>query len=96
LLRRSLAFVAALVAVLLVVAWTALYASLPRRSGEARVAELESPVAIALDARAIATVRGETFLDALRGQGFLHAQERYFQMDLLRRSSAGELSELFG
>ena len=32
----------------------------------------------------------------LRGQGYLHAQERFFQMDLLRRSSAGELAELFG
>ena len=95
-LRRSLALVAALVAVLVFVAWTALFASLPRRSGEARVAELTAPVSIALDSRAIATVRAASFLDALRGEGFLHAQERYFQMDLLRRSSAGELSELFG
>jgi penicillin amidase len=85
-----------MVALLLFVVWTALFASLPRRSGEARVAELTAPLSIALDARAVATVRGESFLDALRGQGFLHAQERYFQMDLLRRSSAGELSELFG
>ena len=41
-------------------------------------------------------MRGESFDDVLRGQGYLHAQERFFQMDLLRRSSAGELAELFG
>src|SRR5690606_20054866 len=57
---------------------------------------LTGPVSVAPDARAIATVRGVSFLDVLRAQGFLHAQERFFQMDLLRRSSAGGLAELFG
>jgi penicillin amidase len=93
---RVLAAVAGLLLVLAGTAYAFLAASLPRRSGEAAVAGLTAPVAVALDARAIATVRGESFLDVLRGQGFLHAQERFFQMDLLRRSSAGELAELFG
>ncbi|MFN9903089.1 MAG: penicillin acylase family protein, partial [bacterium] len=34
--------------------------------------------------------------DAARALGYVHAQERYFEMDLLRRSAAGELSALFG
>jgi penicillin amidase len=85
-----------LVAVLAVAAAAFLVASLPRRTGEAPVPGLTAPVAVALDARAIATVRAASFLDVLRAQGYLHAQERFFQMDLLRRSSAGELSELFG
>src|SRR5688572_3862768 len=93
---RVLAIAAGLVLVLLASAYAVLATSLPRRSGEAPLPGLASAVAVTLDARAIATVRGESFLDALRGQGFLHAQERFFQMDLLRRSSAGELSELFG
>jgi penicillin amidase len=95
----ALRVLAALAGLLLVLAGSAygfLAASLPRRSGEAAVPGLTAPVAVALDARAVATVRGESFLDVLRGQGFLHAQERFFQMDLLRRSSAGELAELFG
>jgi penicillin amidase len=91
-----LVLVTALVAALFLVVFSTLYASLPRRSGEAHVPELAAPLSVTLDSRAIATVRGGSFLDALRGEGFLHAQERYFQMDLLRRSSAGELSELFG
>ena len=90
----------AAVLVLLVAAAAAVYlvvaAALPRRGGEAKVPGLAAPLAIALDARAIPTVRGDSFVDVLRGEGYMHAQERFFQMDLLRRSSAGELAELFG
>ncbi|HUQ52164.1 MAG TPA: penicillin acylase family protein, partial [Gammaproteobacteria bacterium] len=96
LLKRLLAAVAVLVLLLAAIAYTVVAASLPRHSGRAQLVGLEAPLTIALDARAIGTVRGESFLDALRGQGYLHAQERFFQMDLLRRASAGELAELFG
>ena len=77
-------------------AYTVVAAALPRRSGQAQLAGLTAPLTVALDARAVATVRGDSFIDVLRGEGYLHAQERFFQMDLLRRSSAGELAELFG
>ena len=95
-LVRVLATTLGLVVVLAVVAAAFLVASLPRRTGEAPLPGLTAAVAVALDARAIPTARGESFLDVLRAQGYLHAQERFFQMDLLRRSSAGELAELFG
>jgi penicillin amidase len=94
--KRLLAAAAALVLLLLGATYLVLAAALPRRSGEAQLPGLTAPLAIALDARAIARVRGESFEDVLRGQGYLHAQERFFQMDLLRRSSAGELAALFG
>jgi len=74
----------------------ALTASLPRREGEARVPRLSAPVTIELDAAATPRIRAETLEDAYRAQGFLHAQERFFQMDLSRRSAAGELAELVG
>jgi penicillin amidase len=93
---RVLAALTVLLLALAASAYGLLAASLPRRSGEAAIPRLTAPVSVALDARAIATVRGAAFLDVLRAQGFLHAQERFFQMDLLRRSSAGELAELFG
>jgi penicillin amidase len=91
-----LAAAAGLALLLLAIVYAVLAAALPRRAGEASVPGLAAPVAVTLDARAVPTVRGESFLDVLRAQGYLHAQERFFQMDLLRRSSAGELSELFG
>jgi penicillin amidase len=95
-LRLRLLAAAGLALACCALAYAVLAAALPRRSGEAAVAGLTAPVAVALDARAIPTVRAASFLDALRAQGYLHAQERFFQMDLARRSSAGEFAELFG
>src|SRR6185369_9744057 len=71
-------------------------ASLPRREGEAVVPRLSAPLAIDLDARAVPRIHGASFEDVLRGEGYMHAQERFFQMDLLRRSTAGELAALIG
>ncbi|MCS0660651.1 penicillin acylase family protein [Massilia terrae] len=41
-------------------------------------------------------ITGQDRLDVAYATGFVHAQDRFFQMDLLRRSGAGELAELFG
>lgn len=89
-------------AVLLLVVAAALWlrhsltASLPRLEGEATLAGLDAPVVVERDASGVPTIRGENRLDVARALGFVHAQERFFQMDLLRRQGAGELSELFG
>ncbi len=48
------------------------------------------------DKNGFATFNAENRVDLARLTGFLHAQERFFQMDLLRRNSAGELAALFG
>jgi penicillin amidase len=53
-------------------------------------------VRVERDALGVPTVRGGDRLDVARATGFLHAQERFFQMDLLRRKAAGELAELLG
>ncbi len=73
-----------------------LRASLPLLEGERALAGLATPVRIERDARGVPVVRGKSRLDVARATGFLHAQERFFQMDLLRRSAAGELAALFG
>ena len=64
--------------------------------GEIEFSELTSAVTMERDALGVATIRGSKRLDVARGLGFLHAQERFFQMDLMRRQAAGELSEIFG
>jgi hypothetical protein len=51
---------------------------------------------VARDAHGVPLISGGSRLDVAYATGFVHAQERYFQMDLLRRVAAGELSELFG
>lgn len=70
--------------------------SLPALEGEQPLAGLSAPASLERDALGIATVDAANEADAARALGFVHAQERFFEMDLLRRSAAGELSALFG
>ncbi|MBB5206284.1 penicillin amidase [Inhella inkyongensis] len=69
--------------------------SLPALEGERAVA-VAAPVDVERDARGTVTLRGSSRLDLAHATGWVHAQDRYFQMDLLRRSAAGELAELVG
>jgi len=73
-----------------------LRASLPQLDGAVTVPGLTAPVTIERDALGVPTVSGRTRVDVARALGFVHAQDRFFQMDLLRRHAAGELAELFG
>ncbi len=73
-----------------------LQASLPQLDGQVLLEGLTAPVTVERDTRGIPAIRGANRLDVARATGFVHAQDRFFQMDLLRRSAAGELAELFG
>lgn len=55
-----------------------------------------APVTLERDAAGAPTVRGSSEADVAYGLGFLHAQDRFFQMDLSRRLAAGELAGLLG
>ena len=70
--------------------------SLPMLEGRLRVAGLDGPVEIGRDAAGVPTLRAGSRADLAQALGFLHGQERFFQMDLLRRAGAGELSALVG
>lgn len=70
--------------------------SLPQLAGVVKVKGLSDQVIIERDSYGIPTISASSRIDVARALGFLHAQERYFQMDLMRRAAAGELSELFG
>ena len=85
-----------LMVALLGLVWGTLSASLPTLDGILAVAGLERPVAVERDSLGIPTIRGQNRKDIAYGTGFVHAQDRFFQMDTLRRRAAGELSELFG
>lgn len=76
--------------------YSRLRASLPRLDGAERLDGLGAPVTVTRDALGIPTVHGRTRQDVARALGFLHAQDRFFQMDTLRRRAAGELAEVFG
>ncbi len=78
-----------------VFAWH-LYGARPVLEGEVRTAGLSAPVQIDRDVAGVPTITAATRADAAFALGYLHAQERFFEMDGLRRASAGELSALFG
>ena len=77
-------------------AWLLLRASLAQVDGTRAVAGLTAPVTVARDAAGVPLIGGGNRLDLAYATGFVHAQERFFQMDLLRRTAGGELAELFG
>ncbi|MFM2045725.1 MAG: putative penicillin acylase [Pseudomonadota bacterium] len=79
-----------------IAAYSFLSASYPLLEGPKPLAGLTGPVTVERDAYGVATVIAADRGDMARALGFIHAQERFFQMDLLRRAAAGELSALLG
>jgi penicillin amidase len=73
-----------------------LRASLPLLDGTRQLSGLTAPVRVQRDRLGIPSIRGGTREDVARTLGFLHAQDRFFQMDLARRRAAGELAALVG
>lgn len=98
--RRLLLIVAAAVvgAPLLVAlaATLALRGSLARLDGQRQVAGLAAPVSVVRDTLGVPDISAGNREDAARALGYVHAQERFFQMDLQRRNAAGELAALLG
>src|SRR6202023_1425550 len=99
-MRRKIIFGLLLLLFLLIavlgLVWGTLSASLPTLDGNLEAAGLERPVEVERDPLGIPTIRGENRKDIAYATGFVHAEDRFFQMDTLRRRAAGELSELFG
>src|SRR4051795_10816227 len=94
--------VKALIAVLVVLALAAaggryyLRRSLPQIDGTITVAGASAPIDIVRDADAIPHIFAATKADALFGLGYVHAQDRLWQMELQRRIGFGRLSEVLG
>ena len=95
-LRAIALLVVLIAAAALLTAWLGLRASLPTIDGRAILPGLKYPLSITRDAAGVPTIAGQDRIDLARGLGFVHGQDRYFQMDLLRRAAAGELSALLG
>ena len=70
--------------------------SLPKVEGEIEVVGLQAPVTIVRDRFAIPHIEAESLLDATFALGFVHAQDRLFQMEFRRRLGAGRVAEIVG
>ena len=84
----------ALVVLLCLVYW--LYLNLEKQGLTADEWQKFELAHVVFDEHGIPTVTAKNWQDLIEAQGFIHASERLFQMDLIRRASAGRLAELFG
>lgn len=93
--------------ILLILALTALFAarsfvhhalitSLPQTDGSLVLPGLSAPVTVQRDAHGVPHIRATSLDDLIFTQGFITAEDRLFQMDLLRRHAAGELAQVLG
>ena len=88
--------VAGLLTVAVIGAYMYLRRSLPTIDGTITVPGISAPVDIIRDADAIPHIFAATKADALFGLGYVHAQDRLWQMEFQRRIGYGRLSEIFG
>ena len=86
--------VVAVVATVVVV--SAVRDSLPKTSGTTALPGLGAQVTVMRDGSGIPHIYGDSVADLARAQGYVHAQERFFEMDLRRHITAGRLAELVG
>ncbi len=99
-MKKIIIRIVGLIALLFVIIWFGgrilLSTSTADYSGKIKVAGLSNPVEITFDAKAIPQVWAKTNSDMYFSLGWLHASERLFQMELVRRLVEGRLSEVFG
>jgi penicillin amidase len=97
---RTLRIAVAILVVIVAAAGAGAYAylrrSLPQTRGTVRVEGLTGPIEIVRDADAIPHIFASAKRDALFGLGYVHAQDRLWQMEFQRRIGHGTLSEVFG
>jgi penicillin G amidase len=95
-LKRILLALLILFLLLVLAAWALLRGSVAMLDGRLALRGLSAPVTVQRDALGVVTIDASSERDAMRALGYVHAQERFFEMDLMRRSAAGELAALFG
>lgn len=77
------------------VVWT-IQRSFPQASGEIELDGLTAEVSVQRDAQGIPTITADSSHDLFYAQGFVHAQDRFFEMDFRRHVTSGRVAEMFG
>lgn len=99
-MRRTLALLFGVLAVVVLggppAAWIWAERSVPPRAATARIEGLSAPARVIRDRNGVAHVFAATIEDAMAAQGFVHAQDRFAQMDAMRLVARGRLAELVG
>ncbi|MES2879280.1 MAG: penicillin acylase family protein [Pseudomonadota bacterium] len=99
-MKLALKIFAVLLALLAVAAGSAaawyLHTKQPQRSGTLPMAGLSDPVSVRYDERGVPHIKAQNEADLYRALGYVHAQDRLFQMEMVRRLARGELAEILG
>jgi penicillin amidase len=85
-----------LAGILMLAGWWIVHRSLPKLDGQIAVPGLKEGVIVDRDRWGRPWIRAQSLDDLVMAQGYVLAQDRLWQMDLLRRAAAGDLSEIFG
>ena len=94
---RAILWIAGIVLVVFATGvWWLVYRPLPQLDGNIGVPGLQSQVTVERDNWGIPHIRANSVEDLAEAQGYVIAQDRLWQMDLLRRASRGQLSEILG
>ncbi len=99
-MKKALKWLAGLLALALVAAGSAaawyLHTKQPVRSGTVNIAHLTQAVNVSYDERGVPHIQAQNEADMYRALGYVHAQDRLFQMEMVRRLANGELAEVLG
>ena len=95
-LKKILKFLFVIITILCVAGFWYYNHLKPSYSGEVSLANIESEATVYYDDYGIPHIYAENRLDATTALGYVHAQDRLWQMELMRRISPGRLSEVFG
>src|ERR1700686_989802 len=72
------------------------HSALPKIDGNIAVSGISSKVRVIRDGHDVPTIEAASLEDLFFAQGYVTAQDRLWQMDIMRRAAAGELSEIIG
>src|SRR5690606_36224285 len=95
-MKRSLSLLAVTIALGAAAGAWYLAGKQPQRDGQLVLAGLSAPVSVRYDERGVPHIRAQNEADLYRALGYVQAQDRLFQMEMLRRLANGELAEVLG
>ncbi|KAE9640569.1 penicillin acylase family protein [Pseudomonas sp. PB103] len=95
-MKRVFTVLALLIVVLLCAGGWYVYSKQPTRQGQVELRNLQGSVTVRYDERGVPHIRAENETDLYRALGYVHAQDRLFQMESMRRLARGELAEVLG
>jgi len=93
--KLALALLVLLVAAAALLYWY-LHTKRPQRDGELRLSGLAATVTVRFDEAGVPHIAAQNEADLYRALGYVHAQDRLYQMEMLRRLARGELAEVLG